>query len=215
VALYSLLMTENFISFNYFHPHPLLVVISGPSGVGKDVTVRAIMERGLPFHFVVTTTSRPMRPGEAEGVDYHFVSKEQFESMIANDEMLEHSIVYNEYKGIPKAQIRNALNSGKDVILRLDVQGAEKIRRLCPGALLIFLLPTDQDEWITRLRERKTETPETFSIRVETVKKELTQLPNFDYVVVNAQNRLEDTVDRIVSIVDAEHHRVNPRQITL
>jgi guanylate kinase len=208
-------MTENFISFNYFHPHPLLVVISGPSGVGKDATVKALMERQLPLHFVVTTTSRPMRAGEAEGVDYHFVTKEQFEGMIANGEMLEHSVVYDEYKGIPKAQIRGALNSGKDVILRLDVQGAEKIHRLCPGALLIFLIPTNQDEWITRLRDRKTETPESFRIRVETAKNELTQLPNFDYVVVNAQDRLEDTVDRIVSIVDAEHHRVEPRQITL
>ncbi|MBC8249393.1 MAG: hypothetical protein H8E90_06920, partial [Anaerolineales bacterium] len=108
---------------NSYHiePNPLLVVISGPSGVGKDATVKRMSELGYPFHFVVTATTRPRRPNEVNGVDYHFISEQEFTEMLEKDELLEHAIVYGQHKGIPKKQVREALASGKDVIMRIDV----------------------------------------------------------------------------------------------
>jgi guanylate kinase len=208
-------MPDETLSFDLIHPQPLLVVISGPSGVGKDAVIKAMQKRDLPFHFVVTMTSRAPRNGEVDGVDYIFVSKEKFEALVNADEFLEHAVVYDEYKGIPKAQIRKALASHRDVILRVDVQGAQTLRRLCPDALLIFLIPTDEKEWFERLCNRKTETPESLDLRLRTAKQELQHLPDFDYVVVNPQDHLDETVDTIVAIIKAEQHRVKPRKVTL
>jgi guanylate kinase len=112
--------------FDVYHPQPLLVVISGPSGVGKDAVVKAMQKRGQPFHFVVTMTSRGPRPGEVEGADYFFTTKENFEHMIAEGGFIEYAVVYQDYKGIPKEQIRRAFASDKDVILRVDVQGQRR-----------------------------------------------------------------------------------------
>ncbi|MBP7356166.1 MAG: guanylate kinase, partial [Longilinea sp.] len=188
-------MCDNSLSFDLLHPHPLLIVISGPSGVGKDSVLQALKARNLPMHFVVTATTRSPRPEEKHGVDYFFVSLEEFERMIAEDELIEHAIVYNQYKGIPKAQIREAFASGKDVVLRVDVQGAARLQTLYPNALIIFLLPSNEQEWIDRLRRRNTETPENLVLRVETARKEIESLPRFDYMVVNAEDRLEQAAD--------------------
>jgi guanylate kinase len=196
-------------------PKPLLIVISGLSGVGKDAVVKRLQARDLPFHFVVTANSRPMRPGEKEGIDYFFVTKDEFERLIANDELVEYAIVYESYKGIPKAQVREALHSGKDVIMRLDVQGAASVRKLSPEAILIFLIPATVDEWYERLQNRNTETEETMRIRVATARRELERLTEFDYVVVNRQDHLDEAVDAILAIVKAEHLRVNHRSIDL
>ncbi len=190
-------------------PRPVLVVISGPSGVGKDATIRRMKERDLPFYFVVTATTRPMRPGEQEGVDYHFVSQDQFETMIRSGELLEHALVYGEYKGIPKAHVRAALESGKDVILRIDVQGAATIRRLIPNAVTIFLTAESEEELIRRLRSRKTESPERLQRRIETARQEMRRVREFRYVVVNRENHLDETVDKVVSIITAEKCRVD------
>ncbi len=208
-------MAEESLSFDILHPTPLLIVISGPSGVGKDAVLKELQKRGLALHFVVTMTSRLPRKGEVDGQDYFFVSKETFEELIRQDEFIEHAIVYEDYKGIPKSQIRQALESEKDVILRVDVQGAMTLRRLCPDAILIFLIPSNVKEWLDRLRTRKTETPESLAVRLGTAKEELEYLGSFDYVVVNAQDRLEETVDTIESIIKVEHHRVVPRKVTL
>lgn len=201
--------------FNLPHPQPLLIVISGPSGVGKDTVIQRMKERNLPFHFVVTATTRKPRPNEVQGVDYFFYSPDEFSEMIKREELLEHAIVYNDYKGIPKAQVREALASGKDVIMRLDVQGAATIRNLAPGALLIFLSPQDESEMVNRLQERKTESTEALRLRITTAQQEMTQLNCFDYVVINRELHLDETVDTINSIIVAEHHRVNPRAVAL
>lgn len=208
-------MTEETLSFDILHPEPLLVVISGPSGVGKDAILKALQERSLSLHFVVTMTSRKPRRGEVDGQDYFFVSREQFEDLIRQDEFIEHAIVYDDYKGIPKMQIRKAFASQRDVILRVDVQGAMTLRRLCPEAVLIFLIPGNEKEWLDRLRDRKTETPESLNLRLNTAKQELEYLSEFDYVVVNAQDKLNLAVDTVVSIINAEHHRVIPRKVSL
>lgn len=214
-------MTENHdvlkdsISFDLLKPSPLLLVISGPSGVGKDSVVRQLLERDPELRFVVTATSRAPRAGEAHGVDYYFVSKEEFERMIAAEELLEYANVYDQYKGVPKSQVREAIRSGHDVIMRLDVQGAKKIRSLCPQATLIFLAPTNKEEWYLRLENRKTETEDSLRLRLETVKNELEYLPEFDYVVYNPENCLEQAVDKIQAIIAVEHLRVQPGKITL
>ena len=194
---------------------PLLIVISGPSGVGKDTVLQRMKELQLPFNFVVTATSRPKREGEIEGVDYFFVSPDEFLGMIDRDELLEHALVYDEYKGIPRHQVREAFASGRDVVMRIDVQGAETIRQLYPEALLIFLSTQTEKELIARLKERRTESEEKLQLRINTAREELHKVELFDYYVVNADGQLDATVDAIVAIIDSEHRRTNPRQVSL
>lgn len=206
-------MTDTDFHLSQFYP--LLIVISGPSGVGKDTVVQALKERGLPFHFVVTATTRPPRPGEVNGRDYFFVSKEEFARMIEANELIEYAIVYNDYKGIPKQQVRQALASGKDVIMRLDVQGAATVRRLAPEAVLIFLTTQNEEELVNRLRKRQTDSAEDLSLRIATARQELKRAAEFDYVIVNRDGALEETVETVIAIIRAEHHRVHPRRVTL
>lgn len=194
---------------------PLLVVISGPSGVGKDSILMRMREVGFPFHFVVTTTSRQMRPGEREGFDYHFVSSGHFEEMIAQEELLEWAEVYGHYKGIPKAQIRQALATGRDVILRIDVQGAATIKQLAPQAVFIFVAPGNFDELRDRLRWRRTEKSDEIERRLGVARRELEQVDHFDYVVLNHADHLDDAVGQIRAIIVAEKQRVVPRRISL
>ncbi len=200
----------------HLHRKPLLIVISGPSGVGKDTIIQRIKERRLPFHFVVTATTRAPRDGEVHGRDYFFISSDDFAEMIEKDELLEYANVYNDYKGIPKQQVREALATGQDVIMRIDVQGAAKIRKLtADGAALIFLTTTSEQELVDRLRARKTETPEGLNLRIATARKELERMREFDYCVINHDMSLDDTVDRIIAIIEAEHSRVRPRAVKL
>jgi guanylate kinase len=202
-------------TFELRKPEPLLIVISGPSGVGKDSVVQRMIERGFPFHFVVTATTREKRANEVHGRDYWFLSKDEFAHMIEENELIEYAIVYGDYKGIPKAQVREALASGKDVIMRLDVQGAETVRKLAPEALLIFITCESEEELERRLRERKTETADSLSLRIATARKELQRLDAFDYVIVNQDFHLDDTVDKVRAIISAEHLRVHHRKVTL
>ena len=202
-------------TFELRKPEPLLIVISGPSGVGKDSVVQRMMERGMPFHFVVTATTREKRKAEEHGKDYWFLSKDEFARMIEHNELIEYAIVYGDYKGIPKAQVREALESGKDVVMRLDVQGAETVRKLAPEALLIFITCESEDELERRLRERKTETADSLSLRIATARKELQRIEAFDYVIVNHDFHLDDTVNKVRSIIEAEHLKVQHRKVTL
>ena len=201
--------------FNLHHPQPLLIVISGPSGVGKDTVMQRMKERGLPFHFVVTATTRPQRTNEVHGRDYWFVSKDEFARMIDEDELIEHAIVYGDYKGIPKQQVREALASGMDVVMRIDVQGAETVRKMARQALMIFITTENEQDLIRRLETRKTETVDSLALRIATARKELNRVEAFDYVIVNREFHLDETVDTIRAIIDAEHHRVHPRKVTL
>ena len=195
--------------------NPLLVVLSGPSGVGKDTVLAGLKKCSHPFHFVVTVNTRPKRPEEVEGLDYHFVTKEQFAEMINRDELLEHAIVYGDYKGIPKQQVRDALASGQDVLLRLDVQGAATVHRLVPEAVLIFITAPSEEELIARLQARKTEPPDQLHLRMATSRQEMKRMSEFDYVVVNRESCVDTTVNDVLAIIRAEHCRAHQRVVNL
>jgi guanylate kinase len=201
--------------FNLHKPQPLLIVISGPAGVGKDSVLQGLKERNLPMHFVVTATTRPPRENEVNGVDYFFLSKDEFFHMIEHEELIEHAIVYNDYKGIPRQQVREALASGQDVVMRLDVQGAATVRKLAPEAVLIFITAESEEALVRRLKARHTETAENLKLRITTARQELKRANEFDYVVVNADGHLEEAVNMVVAIIQAEHHRVNQRKVNL
>lgn len=190
-------------------PRPLLVVISGPSGVGKDTTLSMLKQCNFPFYFVVTATTRPIRPGEVDGRDYHFISMAEFAEMIDQGELLEYAVVYGDYKGIPKKHVRQALASGLDVIMRIDVQGAATIRKLVPNAVTIFLTAESEEELVRRLQERKTEDAGKLRMRITTARQELKRVGEFDYVVVNREQKQEDTVQKVLSIIMAEKSRVD------
>ena len=208
-------MTNNHDPYPITHYEPLLVVISGPSGVGKDSVIKAMKERDLPFYFVVTATTRAKREDEVHGVDYFFVTTEDFVAMIEDDDLLEYATVYEDYKGVPKAQVRQALESGKDVIMRVDVQGAATIREISPQACLIFLTAQNDAELVERLKLRKPEPPRSLNKRIATAREELQRMHEFDYVVLNRDSHLDEAVDTILAIIRAEHHRTSPQKVTL
>lgn len=185
----------------------LLVVISGPSGVGKDAVVGRMKRLPRPWRFIVTATTRPKRPLEHDGVDYLFLTPPQFAALLAHDGFLEHATVYGHSYGVPRAPVEEALASGKDVIVKTDVQGAATLRTKAPAALLIFLVPPDMAELERRLRERKSETAEEVERRIRTAAKEMARQPEFNYVVVNHTGCLEQTVAEIEGIIAREKAR--------
>ncbi len=202
---------------DYYHREhtSLLLVVSGPSGVGKDSVVQQMKAQGHPFWFVVTATDRPPRPNEVHGRDYLFYTTAEFERMIEQGELLEHACVYGQYKGIPKAHVREALASGQDVIMRLDVQGAATVKRLIPGAITVFLMCESEQELIFRLRERRTESEEALAKRLRTAHEEMEKVPEFDYIVFNRRDAQDKAVDDLVAILRSEHCRTHPRRISL
>ena len=194
---------------------PLLVVVSGPSGAGKDTVLHLVLKeldkRGHPYGFVVTLNTRARRSDEVEGKDYRFVSKERFAEMIEQDGLLEWAAVYDDYKGVPKQEVDDTLASGQDVFLRLDVQGAATIRRLRPSAVLIFITVESREELVRRLQERKTEAPDALRLRIAMSHKEMERMDEFDYVVVNPKGRIEKAVEDVLAIIQAEHCSVRRR----
>ena len=187
------------------------IVVSAPSGTGKTSICREFMKRCPDICFSVSYTTRLPRPGERDGVDYHFVSQATFADLIERGELLEHALVYGQYKGIPKAGIRAALASGQDVVIRVDVQGARKFRELFPEALLIFITPASEEDWRAMLLGRDTDTPDQIDRRITAAPSELDALPIFNYVVINKRCCLAETADKIIGIIDSEHMR-NPHR---
>jgi guanylate kinase len=192
---------------------PLLVVLSGPSGVGKDSVIQRLKERGCPFHLAVTVTTRPRRPGEVEGRDYRFVSDLEYDAMLEGGELLEHATVYGHRYGVPRAPIREALAQGRDVILRIDVQGAATIRRAVPDAILIFLMPASLHELEERLRRRGANGGRDLKVRQGGALGEMGRVEDFDYVVVNPQGSLDEAARKVEAILTAENCRVEPRRV--
>ena len=197
------------------HSNPLLLVLSGPSGVGKDLLLTRLREAGRPYHFTVTVTTRAKRNGEHDGLDYHFISAQQFESMIANEELLEWANVFGNYYGVPKSQVMDAMARGQDVILKIDVQGAATVRSLLPDALFIFLAPPSGEELERRLRGRNTESDDALISRIEQARHELQEAEKFDYTVVHHTDATDEAALEIEDIIRRERHRVPPRKILL
>ena len=203
------------LTFDLQKPQPLFIVISGLSGVGKDAVIEALLKRGIPLHKIVTATTRPPRSTEHEGVDYQFVSHERFHEMMRNNEFIECAKVYNDYKGVPRNQIKDAMDSGLDVIMRVDVQGARKFRELIPEALLIFITPANKQDWREMLLGRKTDTQDQIEQRIAAAPGELEMLPIFDYIVTNKYCCLDATVESIISIIQSEHLRNPHRKVNI
>jgi len=214
-------MSDNFAHQKYDHfgvpdePRPVVIILSGPSGVGKDSALDALERMGVAFHRVVTATTRPIRPGEVDGKDYHFVSMTRFAEMIENDELIEYALVYGDYKGVPKSEIVGPLQSGVDVIMRVDVQGAETMAEKLPGAVTVFLTTPTEEEMIQHLRERKTDSDAQIAIRVAYARKELEMLPRFQYAVVNRQDKLEETARVLWAILTATRARTDYKRVRI
>ncbi len=194
-------------------PAPLLAVITGPSGVGKDSLLSRLKALNRPYHFAVTATTRPSRPEETDGVDYFFLSDQQYDEMLAKGEFLENATVYDYRYGVPKPPIREALAAGKDVVFRTDIQGARHIKSVCPGAVTLFVLPPSWDELEWRLRTRATDTPEQLDIRLRTARDEMAAAEEFDHKLVN--DDLNACVDAIERILDAERSRKGREPVRL
>ena len=186
---------------------PLMVVISGPSGVGKDAVLERMRLLPREWHFIVTATTRERRTNERDGTDYVFMTTEEFRALVEKDGFLEHAEVYGRWYGVPRLQAEEALRSGKDCIVKVDVQGARTIRAEVPDALLIFLAPPDMEELERRLRERKSESVEGIKRRIDTARMEMEQEAEFDYVVVNHNGRLDDAVTEVDEIIARERQR--------
>ena len=193
----------------------LLFILSAPSGTGKDTVINALKEQGMDFYVVPSVTTRPPRPGESEGNPYHFVDEEKFKQMVEADELLEYANVHGNWYGQPRKVIRDNLQAGRDVLLKIDVQGAATIRHKVPQAIFIFLVPSSLEELTQRLANRQTETDEQRLRRLADAREELTQQYWYDYVVLNRQGHLQEAVDQLRAIMLAEHARTNPRHIDI
>jgi guanylate kinase len=195
----------------FFHPfqkRPDLFILSGPSGVGKDAVLHKLKETSLQLKYVVTMTTRPRRERERDNIDYIFVSKEYFQDLIENDGLLEYANVYGNIYGVPRAQVEEALDKGHDVIVKVDVQGAENIKRIKPDSVSIFLVPSSLSELSQRLKQRRTESREALELRIKTASEEMEKLPEFDYVVINKKGEIDRAVSEIRAIMTAEKCRV-------
>lgn len=193
---------------------PLLIILSGPSGAGKDAVLRRMKELDFPLKYITTLTTRPRRPAEKDKVDYHFVTVKKFQEMLASNGLLEWAQVYGNWYGVPKNDVKRALDSGQDTIIKVDVQGATTIKKILPQAVFIFLTPPSMDDILVRLKQRQTESSSDLAVRLKTAENEIKQLHLFDYVVINHWDEIDRAVSDIKAIIAAEKCRVTPREIT-
>lgn len=198
-------------------PGAMLVVISGPSGVGKDAVIEALRRRAElhDTHYVVTYATRSRRPGEIDGQSYHFVDGARFAAMRAAGELLEANEVHGHWYGSPRDQVAAALAAGRDAVLKIDVQGAREVRRRVPQAVLVFIVPPSPEDLEARLRGRATESDDELAVRRRDAVAELARQGDYDYIVVNETGQLDRTAARIEEIVAAEHHAHPDRRVAV
>ncbi|MFC2055968.1 guanylate kinase [Chloroflexota bacterium] len=205
---------RNQLPFN-LPTRPLLIALSGLSGAGKDAVLDRMKKSGFPAKYIITLTTRPRRAKERNNINYHFISKEKFQEMIENNELLEWANVYDNWYGVPKEEVKQSLDRGQDVIVKVDVQGVATIKKILPQAISIFLTPPSMDDLIIRLEQRHTESSPDLNLRLKTAEEEVKQLPLFDYVVVNMEGKIDLAVSDIEAIITAEKCRVTPHEIAL
>jgi guanylate kinase len=197
------------------NPNPLVYVISGPSGVGKDAVLNRMKKGDYTFKFITTVTTRKKRPKEIDKVDYHFISTEEFKSLLSNNGLLEWANVYGNYYGVPKEPVKQALAEGQNTVLKVDVQGAANIKKIMPQAVFIFILPPSMEELANRLKKRCTETAADLNLRLKTAESEMQEIQAFDYAVLNPSDNIDLAIQDIMAIVKAENCRVHQRQLKL
>ena len=185
----------------------VLIVISGPSGAGKGTICKALLEKHDDIFISVSATTRNPRVGEVDGVNYHFLTKEEFKQRIAEDDFLEHAEVYGNYYGTPKSSVEKMLDEGKNVILEIDIQGALKGKEKATDGVFIFILPPSMEERKQRIIKRGSETPESLMTRFKSAYKEINYVSKYNYAVVN--DNVEDAVKKIEAILLAEKCRVD------
>jgi len=194
----------------------LVFVLSGPSGVGKSTLIERLKRDRFPITHTVTATTRPRREGKVHGVHYYFLTSDEYDALLHKEQFLEHAVVHNLHRyGIPLHSIRDGLRRGQDVILAAEVQGASTVRWKLPNAITIFLRPESLEELEPRLAARGTETPEERHIRMATAEREMQRMSEYDYVIVNHRDRLDQAVTDLKAIITAERLRVCPRTVTL
>jgi len=194
----------------------LVFVLSGPSGVGKSTLIERLKRDRFPITHCVTATTRPRRQGEEHGVHYYFLAEAEYDRLLETEQFLEHAVVHNLYRyGIPLHSIRDGLRRGQDVILAPDVQGASTVRWKLPTAITIFLRPESLDELVPRLAARGTESDEERRIRLATAEREMQRVSEYDYVIVNHRDRLDQAVSDLKAIISVERLRVCPRTVSL
>ena len=196
-------------------PRQLLIVLSGPSGVGKDAILNRMRELNCPLEFITTVTTRSRRVTERNNIDYHFVSNDKFQEMIADNGFLEYANVYGNWYGVPKQPVKLALDRHQDVIVKVDIQGAQTIKALVPQGIFIFIITPTLEELKNRLSKRRTESAFDLSLRIKTAESEMEQLHLFDYLVVNRRDQIDQAVSDINAIIQAEKCRLVPREISL
>lgn len=185
----------------------LLIVVSGPSGAGKDSVCNLVKEKNNNMWISISCTSREKRKGEEDGINYFYLTKEEFENKIKNNDFLEYAIYNNNYYGTPLYKIEENLNKGIDVVLVIEVQGALKVKKIYPDAIFIFILPPSMEELKNRLIKRGTESTEKILERFKTAYKEINEISKYNYVIVN--NILDEAVSKMQSIIVAERCRVD------
>ena len=190
-----------------------LIVLSGPSGVGKSTVIAELFSQRDNIHFSVSYTTRQPRVGEQNGVNYNFVSREEFEGMIRRGELLEYAEYVDNYYGTSLKAIEEQLSRGVDVLLDIEVQGAAKVRERCPGALFIFIIPPSFEELSRRLHNRNTDSEEVIAGRLEKARVEFSEIPNYDYLVIN--DKVSHAVSEIEAILTAAECRVENRSSIL
>ena len=196
-------------------PNPLLIVLSGPSGAGKDAVLNEMRNSGCPLTYITTVTTRPKRRKERNAVDYHFVTQAEFQTMVSHQEFMEYANVYGNWYGVPKKPVKAALENGQDVIVKVDIQGATTIKIIAPESVFIFLTPPSIEEIVDRLTKRRTESDTDLSLRVKTAEQEMEALSRFDYLVLNPRDKIDQAVANIGSIIAAEKCRAKRRRFSL
>lgn len=188
------------------HKKGFLLVISGPSGVGKGTVCEALMNEYKDLEYSISVTTRPKRPTEENGVNYYFYSPEQFEALIQVGGLLEYANVHGNMYGTPKQFVLDQIEAGETVILEIDVQGALQVKKNHPDAVFVFLIPPDMDELRRRIVTRGTETQEVIELRMKNARKEIEYINKYDYIVINTE--VNQAVDQINTIIEAEKMRV-------
>ena len=186
---------------------PLLIVLSGPSGVGKDTLIHKLLLTEPKMRKITTVTTRAPRPGEVDGRDHYFVSLDRFHDLIEEGALLEHARVYDNWYGVPKADVDESIREGWDVVLRTDIQGAASVKALAPEALTIFISPGDESDLEKRIDKRGAVDSEDRDLRLKTAREEMQAAESFDHVVVNPENELDAAVESVRRILEEERGR--------